>query len=103
MLPFGICLVMVSTVLRGSRGGGWLSVPVRWFGRHSYEVCLTHEFLVLLGVMAFLRWHGARHGVWTVVITLLTAPLGWAVTRWFSEPMDRLLRGVLPPPKAAAS
>jgi hypothetical protein len=36
----------------------WLTAPVRWFGRHSYELYLTYEFLVLLGVMAFLRWHG---------------------------------------------
>lgn len=100
VLPLGVCLVMVATVLRGSRGGGWLTAPVRWFGRHSYEVYLTHEFLVLLGVMAYLRWHGARPGMWTVVITLLTAPLGWAVARWFSEPMNRLLRGALPPTKA---
>jgi peptidoglycan/LPS O-acetylase OafA/YrhL len=93
VLPFGVCLVMVATVLRGSRGGGWLTSPIRWFGRYSYEVYLTHEFLVVLGVTAFLHWHGARPGMWTVVITLLTAPLGWAVARWFSEPMNRLLRG----------
>jgi peptidoglycan/LPS O-acetylase OafA/YrhL len=103
VLPLGVCLVMVTTVLRGSRGGGWVTAPVRWFGRHSYEVYLTHEFLVLLGVMSFLRWHGARPGMWTVMITLLTAPLGWAVTRWFSEPMNRLLRGALPPTEAATS
>jgi peptidoglycan/LPS O-acetylase OafA/YrhL len=103
VLPLGVCLVMVATVLRGSRGGGWLTAPVRWFGRHSYEVYLTHEFLVLLGVMAYLRWHGARPGMWTVAITLLTAPLGWAVTRWFSEPMNRLLRGAKPPANAATN
>jgi peptidoglycan/LPS O-acetylase OafA/YrhL len=103
VLPLGVCLVIVATVLRGSSGGGWLTAPVRWFGRHSYEVYLTHEFLVLLGVMAFLRWHGARPGMWTVVITLLTAPLGWAVARWFSEPMNRLLRGAKRPAEAATS
>jgi peptidoglycan/LPS O-acetylase OafA/YrhL len=101
VLPLGVCLVMVTTVLRGSHGGGWLTAPVRWFGRHSYEVYLTHEFLVLIGVMAFLRWHGVRPGMWTVGITLLTAPVGWAVTRWFSEPMNRLLRGAKPPSEAA--
>lgn len=93
VLPLGVCLVMVATVLRGARGGGWVTAPVRWFGRHSYEVYLTHEFLVLLGVKAFLSWHGARPGMWTVAITLLTAPLGWVVARWFSEPMNRWLRG----------
>ncbi len=63
VLPLGVCLVTVATVLRGSRGGGWLTVPVRWFGRHSDEVYLTPEFLVVLGVTAFLRWHGERPGM----------------------------------------
>ncbi len=103
VLPLGVCLVMVASVLRGARGGGWVTSPVRWFGRHSYEVYLTHEFVVILGVDAYLRCHGARPGMWTVVITLLTAPLGWAVTRWFSEPMNRSLRGAMPPAEAATS
>lgn len=97
VLPLGVCLVMLTTVLRGSRGGGMLTAPVRWFGRQSYEVYLTHEFLVILGVDAFLRWHGSRPGLWTLAITALTAPLGWAVAHWFSEPMNRRLRGARPP------
>lgn len=93
VVPVGVCLVMLTTVLRGSQGGGVLTAPIRWFGRHSYEVYLTHEFLVILGVVAFLRWHGTHPAVWTLAITLLTAPLGWSVARWFSEPMNRWLRG----------
>ena len=93
VLPLGVCLVMLSTVLRGSRGGGLLTAPVGWFGRHSYEVYLTHEFLVILGVEAFFHWHGTRPGLWTLAITVATAPLGWAVAHWFSEPMNRKLRG----------
>jgi peptidoglycan/LPS O-acetylase OafA/YrhL len=100
VLPLGVCLVTLSTVLRGSHGGGILTAPVRWFGRHSYEVYLTHEFLIILGVQAFLRWHGARPGLWTLAITALTAPLGWAVAHWFSEPMNRRLRGAQPPAHA---
>lgn len=93
VLPLGVCLVMVATVMRGSRGGGWMTAPVRWFGRHSYEVYLTHEFLVVVGVIAYLRWHGSRPGLWVLGITLATAPVGWAVARFFSEPLKRRLRG----------
>jgi hypothetical protein len=32
---------------------------------------------------------------------LVTAPLGWAVGRYFSEPMNRRLRGVEPPKVSA--
>lgn len=97
VLPLGVCLVMLTTVLRGSRGGGALTAPIRWFGRHSYEVYLTHEFLVILGVEAYFRWHGSRPGLWALAITASTAPLGWAVAHWFSEPMNRRLRGARPP------
>jgi peptidoglycan/LPS O-acetylase OafA/YrhL len=102
VLPLGVCLVMLASVLRGARGGGRMSAPVRWFGRHSYEVYLTHEFLVILGVAAYLRWSAGRPAMWTVAITLLTAPLGWAAARWFSEPMNRWLRGTKPPARTVA-
>jgi peptidoglycan/LPS O-acetylase OafA/YrhL len=97
LLPLGVCLVMFATVLRSARGGGILTAPLRWFGRHSYEVYLTHEFLVIVGVEAFLRLHGTRPGLWTLAITAATAPLGWAVAHWFSEPMNRRLRGARQP------
>jgi peptidoglycan/LPS O-acetylase OafA/YrhL len=97
LLPLGVCLVMLATVLRSARGGGILTAPLRWFGRHSYEIYLTHEFLVILGVEAFLRLHGPRPGLWTLAITAATGPLGWAVAHWFSEPMNRRLRGARPP------
>ena len=97
VLPMGACMVMLTTVLRGARGGGILTAPVRWFGRYSYEVYLTHEFLVIVGVASFLRWHGTRPGLWTLAIAALTAPLGWAAAHWFSEPMNRRMRGARPP------
>lgn len=97
LLPLGVCLVMLATVLRNARGGGLLTAPLRWFGRHSYEIYLTHEFLVILGVEIFLRLHGTRPGLWTLGITAATAPVGWGVAHWFSEPMNRRLRGAQPP------
>ena len=102
VLPLGVCLVMLATVLRGARGGGMLTAPIRWFGRQSYEIYLTHEFVVILGVKAYLHWHGTRPGLWTLAVTALTAPLGWAVAHWFSEPMNRRLRGARLPSPAGA-
>ena len=101
LLAFGTCLVMLAVALRGARGKWW-SAPVRWFGRHSYEVYLSHEFMVIAGIGLFARWypHGTSRAVTAafVLATLaLTAPLGWALAKWFAEPMNRRLRG----PKAA--
>jgi peptidoglycan/LPS O-acetylase OafA/YrhL len=95
ILPLGACLIMLATVLRGGRGSRF-TAPLRWFGRHSYEVYLSHEFLVILGVEAYLalKPHHAPGplGLWFVGILLATAPLGYLVARFFSEPLNRKLR-----------
>lgn len=92
ILPLGACCVMLATVLRGTGGRAW-TAPLRWFGRHSYEVYLTHEFLVVWGTLLLVRvGHGAPW-LWCLGIFALTAPLGWLVSRFFSEPMNRWLRG----------
>ncbi|WP_158943557.1 acyltransferase [Granulicella sp. S190] len=116
LLAVAACLVMLASVLRqtGGRlsGPNRLTAPLRWYGRHSYEVYLTHEFIVVWGVLLFLHWHpntSARPGgpaphqvdllsmvVWFSGILLLTAPLGWFVSRYFSEPLNRRLRGARP-------
>jgi peptidoglycan/LPS O-acetylase OafA/YrhL len=100
LLALGTCLVMLASTLRNAKGIWW-SAPVRWFGRHSYEVYLSHEFVVLIALNAFGRWfpHGASRVVvagFVVGIVAMTAPLGWALAKFFSEPMNRLLRGAAP-------
>jgi peptidoglycan/LPS O-acetylase OafA/YrhL len=102
LLGVGACLVMMATTLRGVTGTRW-SAPLRWFGRHSYEVYLSHEFVVILGIdVVFARLYphgGASRGVaaaFVAGIVLMTAPLGWVLGRWFAEPMNRWLRGARP-------
>jgi peptidoglycan/LPS O-acetylase OafA/YrhL len=97
VLAVGACLVMVGSVVRGRTGGRW-TAPVRWFGRHSYEVYLTHEFVVVWGTMLYIKLRRGPLPLWFFGILLLTAPLGWLVAKYFSEPMNRRLRGVAPPP-----
>jgi peptidoglycan/LPS O-acetylase OafA/YrhL len=106
---------MLASVLRHAGGHSHspsrLTAPIRWYGRHSYEVYLTHEFIVIWVVMLFSHWHPnpkpkglAPHqlsvphmAVWVVGILLLTALLGWLTATFFSEPMNRYLRGARPP------
>ena len=101
LLALGTCLVMLATALRGARGHWW-STLFRWFGRHSYEVYLSHEFVVIAGVALYARWygHGTSRAVvaaFVVAMVAATAPLGWLLARWFAEPMNRMLRGAAPP------
>nr|WP_253260811.1 hypothetical protein [Rhodanobacter glycinis] len=74
-------------------GWGWLHS----MGRHSYEIYLTHMFVVFSGVALFkslgasMRWGM----LWYVPMVLLCWLLGIAVARYFSVPCDRALRRLL--------
>lgn len=95
LLSLGTCLIMIASVLR-NRQGFRCTAPIRWFGRHSYEVYLSHEFLVIAGVDLFAalrRTHATGPiALWVLAVLLLTAPLGWLIARVISEPLNRQLR-----------
>jgi len=93
LLGLGTCLVMLATVLRERKGRAW-GKPIRWFGRHSYEIYLTHEFVVVWMIALYAKVHAGSVLVWIGAVVALTAPLGWLVARWYSEPMNRWLRGL---------
>ena len=100
LLALGACLVMCGSVLRG-RPGTWLTAPLRWLGRHSYELYLTHEFVVICMVNHYLKLQVTGNPgpllAWTAAIVLLCLPLAWLLARVFSEPLNRALRGARPP------
>jgi peptidoglycan/LPS O-acetylase OafA/YrhL len=96
MLGVGTCLVMLGSVLRGRVGRAW-TAPIRWFGRHSYEVYLTHEFVVVGMTALYMRVQRGSPLWWIAAVVALAAPLGAVVARWYSEPLNRMLRGAAPP------
>jgi peptidoglycan/LPS O-acetylase OafA/YrhL len=100
LLPLGVCCIILATVCRGKFGSRF-TAPVRWFGRCSYEIYLTHSFIIVSAELLSYKLHPARTvlslAIWTLSIIFLSAILGGLVARFFSEPMNRLLRGVAPP------
>lgn len=96
LLSLSACMVIFGSVLRGRTGRAW-AAPIRWFGRHSYEVYLTHEFVVVWITALYVRVHRGSPLLWIAAEVALAAPLGWAVARWFSEPMNIRLRGAAAP------
>ncbi len=97
ILALGTCLIMFSSVRRNAIGTRW-TAPLRWFGRHSYEVYLTHEFVVVWGTALYVATRVGPPLAWVVGILVVTAPVGALAAHYFSEPLNRKLRGSAPPP-----
>lgn len=92
VLALGTCLAMIASVLRGKASGGWTAM-IRWLGRNSYEVYLTHEFVVIWGTAAYVKWQRGPLVLWYAAMLVLSAALGAVVARYFSEPLNKALRG----------
>ncbi|HSN18495.1 MAG TPA: acyltransferase [Gammaproteobacteria bacterium] len=89
--------------LRPLPGLGWL----RTLGRLSYEIYLTHMFVVFAAVRLYKDYsasYPAWGWLWYPPVVLLCWLLGLAVARFVSVPADRALRRYLlaPPPIEAA-
>lgn len=78
---------------------------LRWYGRNSYEVYLTHMLVVWPIVMLY--WH-LHQGVrmtpfWFIAATALAGGLGYAVARFYSDPANQKLRLKFRRPELAAA
>ena len=85
---------------------GWAGAGLRSMGRASYEIYLTHMFVVWFVFDLYRRFDGdPRSGCWWYVPAVAGSwGLGWMVARGFSMPIERALGGRWPtrrrPPRA---
>jgi peptidoglycan/LPS O-acetylase OafA/YrhL len=89
----GACLVIAAAVQSGWKAP-WVLAPVLQMGQRSYEIYLTHMFVVIGAFAVFVAW-GKPIGLvwWTFAAVIAFASLlGWVVSVGFSEPMNRWLR-----------
>jgi len=81
--------------LKGSTEALYRSTAfLRWFGRNSYEVYLTHMFAVWTMVGLFFYFHQSIHmaPLWFLATLALAGGLGYLVARFYSEPLNQRLR-----------
>ncbi|MFP5235507.1 MAG: acyltransferase family protein [Acidobacteriota bacterium] len=83
---------------KGLERPGWRIPGTGWmqsFGRLSYEIYLTHMFVVLAMLSVYYgRGAAPRYGVlWYIPAVAGSWALGWGVARFFSNPAERALRG----------
>jgi peptidoglycan/LPS O-acetylase OafA/YrhL len=82
-------------------GTGWLQSC----GRLSYEIYLTHMFVVLSVVRLFHALHAIGYAssqwgfLWYLPAIVLAWGLGWLVAKYFSSPCERALRPLLMNPR----
>lgn len=105
-LESGVALLLIGFA-RGvgntalSRGTAWL----RLAGRCSYEIYLTHMFVVLALMHPFKSLFGSRPAIAAVYLVTyammlaLSILFGYVVERWLSAPLNRMLREDLAPPQ----
>ncbi len=93
ILALGTCLIIT-----GAARGIWRVPagirPLLWIGQHSYEVYLTHMFVVIGLFVVFTKFGKPLGGVPVLFVCsiILSGVLGEIVARFYTEPMNRLLR-----------
>ena len=104
VLEIATALLLIAMQQRFENGlsvSRWWSAPPRWFGRNSYEVYLTHMLVVWPMVMLFFHFRFSINtaAFWFLGMTGLSGLAGYAVSRFYSEPLNLTLRFKLTPQK----
>lgn len=78
----------------GKEKNRWFYAWLKNMGTYSYEIYLTHMFVVLLGVKAFKYMALGPHWLIPFILLVVIAcyVLGMLLFRYFSEPLNRWLR-----------
>ncbi len=103
LLSIGVGLLLVSSVRQELQPLlRTLLSPLIIYGRLSYEVYLTHAFVVLTGVSLYREFEISLNDsfIWLIGIVIMSGLLGYAVERYFSRPMNSWIRKIYDKPNS---
>lgn len=95
ILSVGVGLLLISSVRQKLKPTlQTLLWPLTLYGRLSYEVYLTHVFVVFSGVSLYKAYNADVNYslLWLVGIVFISGLLGYVVERFFSKPMNFWIR-----------
>ncbi len=97
MLEVGIGLILIAMqnwYSKGDHSGSLWTAPLRWFGRNSYEIYLTHSFFIIAIAKILFNTNQSVLVIvfWYAISITLSGIIGQLVSTYFSEPMNRLIR-----------
>ena len=101
LLSIGVGLLLVSSLRQELQPLlRRLLSPLIIYGRISYEVYLTHAFVVLTGVSLYRKLEISLNDsfVWLIGIVIVSGLLGYIVERYFSAPMNSWTRKIYDKP-----
>jgi peptidoglycan/LPS O-acetylase OafA/YrhL len=93
IIALGTCMVIIAAAQTQWKGPRLLT-PLLHLGQRSYEVYLTHMFVIFAFFAIFVHYGSP---IWSVPLlfaatVIVTAFVGEMVARYFSEPINRMLR-----------
>lgn len=97
VLAIGTALLLIAMQKRftlGKQVPSKFSAVFRYFGRNSYEIYLTHVFVVLLLIRGFNLMHLSGNWIWILYLSVLiiSGLSGDLVARFFSNPLNKIIR-----------
>lgn len=89
-----VLLKMQKRFIVGKEPPWKINTGIRLLGRNSYEVYLTHMFVVLFGVNVYKSLAPTAEWIWVLYIAIIVVSgmMGELVARYFSNPLNKRLR-----------
>jgi len=93
VVAIGTCMIIATAVQTGWKAP-WFTRPLLHLGQRSYEIYLTHMFVVF-GLFQWFALAGTPMRAVPalfIAVVVLSGMLGAGVARFFSEPMNQVIR-----------
>jgi peptidoglycan/LPS O-acetylase OafA/YrhL len=93
VLQLGVALILIAFANDiGSKSFARITTWLQFAGRSSYEIYLTHMFVVFAGMRLFKLAQAGHFFVWYAAMLLASIALGYCVSKYYSEPLNHAIR-----------